>query len=324
MSRKALLTGFAVIALGLIVAGVGLTYLQNPAGGADAVDIPLLPNIIGSSGPYVLAAPFPDVNDSYPVYRTVPPDTSAEEIQRIANRFGVSGEIESMPSNGKIRLVDPSKDPVAELAFYTNSGAFTYSIPGKLHPKFPDGEAVLPSNKETRAIATNYLQERGLLSDDVYFEGVSVRDRYGHVTPTSHTVYNLTKHVAFVQEIQGIRVYGAGVGLTINERGEVVSAGSTLRKFDPKPVRDVKIVTPEQAYQQLSAGDVMIQPLPEDYDKIVVTSISLGYWMETKTEPQKYIVPVYVFSGLAVWDGKSEEIVRYVSAIDPSEVQGLT
>jgi len=210
-----------------------------------------------------------------------------------------------MPSNGKIRLVDTSKDPVAELAFYTNSGAFTYSIPDKLHPKLPDGEADLPSDKETCAIATNYLQERGLLSDDVYFESVSVRDTYGHVTPTSHTVYNLTKHVSFVKEIQGIRVYGAGVGLTINERGEVVSAGSTLREFDPKPVFEVKIVTPERAYQQLSSGNVMIQPLPEDYDKIVVTNISLGYWMETKTEPQEYIAPVYVFSCTAVWDGKS-------------------
>jgi len=210
-----------------------------------------------------------------------------------------------MPSNGKIRLVDTSKDPVAELAFYTNSGAFTYSIPDKLHPKLPDGEADLPSDKETCAIATNYLQERGLLSDDVYFESVSVRDTYGHVTPTSHTVYNLTKHVSCVKEIQGIRVYGAGVGLTINERGEVVSAGSTLREFDPKPVFEVKIVTPERAYQQLSSGNVMIQPLPEDYDKIVVTNISLGYWMETKTEPQEYIAPVYVFSCTAVWDGKS-------------------
>jgi hypothetical protein len=324
MNRKALLTGFAIVALGLIVAGVGLTCLQQAAPGTPIIDIPSIPNIIGSSGPYVLAAPFPDVNDSYPVYRTIPPNTSTEEIRRIGNRFEVSGELKPVPSDNVVRLVDDSKDPVEELRYYTNSGAFTYSIPGKLHPKFPDGEAVLPSDKETRAIATNYLQERGLLSDNVYFESVSVRDRYGHVTPTSHTVYNLTKHVSFVQEIQGIRVYGAGVGLTINERGEVVSAGSTLRKFDPKPVRDVKIVTPEQAYQRLSSGNVVIQPLPEDYDKIVVTNISLGYWMETKTEPQKYIVPVYVFSGLAVWDGKSEEIVRYVSAIDPSEVQDLT
>ncbi len=324
MKKNASLAVFAVIVLEIIVAGVGLPYLHQAAPGADTIGILSIPDIVGASGPYVLAAPFPDVNDSYPVYRTVPPDTSTEEVRRIGDLFGVSGERESVSSNGAIRLVDTSKDPAAELTFYTNSGAFTYSVPGKLHPKFPDEEAVLPSDEETRSIATNYLLERGLLSDDVSFESVHVRDTYGHVTPISHTVYNLTKHVSFVQEIQGIRVYGAGVGLTINEWGEVVSAGSTLREFDPKPVRDVKIVTPEEAYQRLSSGDVMIQPLPEDYDKIVATDISLGYWMETKTEPQKYIVPVYVFSCVAIRDGKSEEVVRYVPAVDPSEMEGIT
>jgi len=325
MNRKALLTGFAVVALGVIVAGIGLAYLQNPAGGADAIDSPLLPNIIGPSGPYVLAAPFPAVNDSYPVYRTIPPDTSAEEIRRIGKLFGVSGDVKGpQTSNGEAKIVDDSKGSAERFYYYTNSGAFRYSIPDKKYPNTPDRQPNLPSDEEARVIAATYLKERGLLPEDVHFEEVRIGCSYESSTLTSHTVYTLTKQVSFVKEIQGLQVYHAGVGVTIGENGEVVGAGSTLRKFDPKPVRDVKIVTPEQAYQRLSSGDVVIQPLSEDYDKIVVTNISLGYWMETKTEPQKYIVPVYVFSCVATWDGKSEEIVRYVPAVDPTEGQGLT
>jgi len=121
-----------------------------------------------------------------------------------------------------------------------------------------------------------------------------------------------------------IRFPGINNGVTVGENGEVVAVSNSLRKFDPKPVRNVKIITPEQAFQQLSSGNVMIQPLPEDYDKIVVTNISLGYWMETQTEPQDYLTPVYVFSCVAVWDGKSEGVSRYVPAVDPSEMQYLT
>jgi len=325
MNRKALLTGFTVIALGIIVAGGGLIYLQQTASGTDTLGTPSIPNILGPSGPYILAVPFPDVNDSYPVYRTVPPDTSAEEIRRIGNLFGVSGDVKGpQTSNGEAKIVDDSKGSAERFYYYTNSGAFRYSIPEKEYPNTPDRQPNLPSDEEARVIAATYLKERGLLPEDVHFEEVRIGCSYESSTLTSHTVYTLTKQVSFIKEIQGLQVYHAGVGVTIVENGEVVSAGSTLRKFDPKPVRDVKIVTPEQAYQRLSSGDVVIQPLSEDYDKIVVTNISLGYWMETKTEPQKYIVPVYVFSCDASWDGNTEQVIRYVPAVDPSEVQGLT
>jgi len=52
----------------------------------------------------------------------------------------------------------------------------------------------------------------------------------------------------------------------------------------------------------------------------VVNDISLGYWMEIKTEPQKYVLPVYVFSCVT----PSGAHRQYVSAVDPSEMQYLT
>jgi len=329
MNRKILLAGFIVLALGIIVTGAGLTCLQQAALGTDIIGTPSIPNILGPSGPYTLAAPFPDVNDSYPVYRTVPPDTSAEEIQRIGNLFGVSGDVKGpQTSSGEAKIVDDSKGSTERtderLYYCTNSGAFQYIIPAKAYPYTTHRQPDLPSDEEARAIATDYLKERGLFPADVYLENVKIGSSYQNRSPTSVTVYNLTKHVNFIKKIQGLRVHTAGITVAIGENGEVVAVSSSLRKFDPKPVREVKVITPEQAYQRLSAGDIMIQPLSGDYDKIVVTNISLGYWMGTQTEPQEYIVPVYVFSCTAVWDGKSEEVFRYVQAVDPSEVQDLT
>ncbi|MFA7199500.1 MAG: hypothetical protein WC093_09420, partial [Methanoculleus sp.] len=280
MEKKTLLAGFSVLILGIALVGIGLAYHQQTAEGVNGSSIPFIPKIAGSSGSYVLTATFPVVNDSYPVYQTVTPGAASEEVRRLGNLFGLSGEMKSVPSGDEVRLVDDSKDPAAELQYYTNSGAFLYRIPEKVYPDFPDEQADLPSDEETRKIVTDYLAERGLLPDDVYFEKVSVKDQYAHTDLISTTVYNLTKHVSFIKEIQGLRVYNAGVGATINERGEVVSAGNSLRELSPEPVRDVKIVTPEEAYQRLIAGDVVMRVLPDGYDEVVVSDISLGYWME--------------------------------------------
>jgi hypothetical protein len=312
-SRKALLTGFAVVALGIIAAGVGLICLQQAAPGTPIIDIPSIPNIIGSSGPYILAAPFPDVNDSYPVYRTVLPDNSTEEKRRIGDLFGVSGDMKK-PERTDGRVY-----------YYTNSGAFQYIIPAKAYPYATNRQPDIPSDEEARVIAMDYLKEHGLLSGDIHATGVSVGSSFvDRSAAPGGAEYILTKLVIFVEEIEGLPVQNAGIGVAIGENSEVVAVSNSLREFDPKPIRDVKIITPKQAYQRLSAGDLMIQPLPEDYDKLVVTNISLGYWMATQTEPQNYIVPVYVFSCNAMWDSKSEEVFRYVPAVDPSEVQDLT
>ncbi|MDN7023544.1 hypothetical protein FGU65_01280 [Methanoculleus sp. FWC-SCC1] len=311
MRKNVFLAVFAVIVLGIVVAGVGLPYLHPAAPGADTIGILSIPNIVGSSGPYVLAAPFPDVNESYPVYRTVLPGNGTGEKRRLDNLFGVSGDAKTPePSAGSVY-------------YYVNSGAFQYIIPEKAYPYTTHQQPDIPSDEETRAIATAYLKERGLLSDGVYFEDVSVGSSCGSIGPTV-TEYILTKHVHFIKKIQGLRVYNAGITVSIGENGEVVAVSNSLRKFDPKPVRDVKIIMPEQACQRLCSGNLTKDPLPWEYDKIMVTDISLGYWMEIQTEPQEYIAPVYAFSCTATWNGKSAEVVRYVPAVDPAEMEGLT
>jgi len=313
MKKTTILTRFAVIALGIVIAGAGLTYLQQTAPGIETIGIPSIPNIIGLSGPYVLATSFPDVNDSYPVYQTVLPDNSIEEKRRIGDLFGVSGDVKT-PERSAGRLY-----------YYTNSGAFQYIIPAKAYPYATHRQPDIPSDEEACVIAMDYLKERGFLSGDVHATGVSVGSSFvdGSATPGG-AEYILTKHITFAGEIGGLRVHNAGIGVSIGENGEVVAVSNSLRKFDPKPVRDVKIVTPEQAYQRLRSGDLTKNPLPWDYDTITVTNISLGYWMEDQAQPQQYIVPVYVFSCAAAWDGKSEGVSRYVSAVDPSEMQYLT
>lgn len=320
MKKMTMIMGFSVMILGIVLVVVGIPYLQPSSAGN--YETPSFPQTIGSEGRYVLAAAFPVVNNSYPVYKTIPPDITDKGVKRLGDMFGLSlNTMESKIYSNKIRISDHSKTPPARLTVYTNSGAFTYDIPEKKYPYTTDSQPNLPSDEEARAIATKYLSDRNLFPDDVHFEGVSIGSQYGEYSPTSNIVYTLTKHVLFTKEIQGIQVYNAAITVTIGEKGEVVGFSNSLRELDPNPVHHVKIISPEEAYQQLLSNNLMIRPMADDSNQIVVKGISLGYWMEIQTMPQEYVLPVYAFSCTSIRGDKEEQVMRYVSAVEPSEMQ---
>jgi hypothetical protein len=303
MNKTVFKVGLVVIVLGIVVVMAGI--------------IPFF-NILGVSGLYVLAISHPVVNDSYPVYKTVPPDITDEEVKRFGALFNVSGDVQDYrPTSGISSITDYSKHPQAVLEVYRNSGAFTYRIPEKYYPYTTDRQPDLPSDEEAREIATKYLQDRNLLSDDMHFTTVSIGSLYEHQSPNSYTGYKLTKNVGFVKEIQGVYVYNAGITVTIGDKGEVVDAGSSLRELEPEPFRYVKIITPEQAHQRLLSNDVVVR-LTCCTGSYIVKNISLGYWMDIKAYPQKYVLPVYAFSCESI---EGEHITLYVWAIEPSEMQ---
>ncbi len=320
MKKMTMILGFTVIILGITVVVVGMPYFQSSMDGK--YEIPSFPQTIGSEGRYVPAAAYPVVNDLYPVYQTVPLGTTDAEVKRISNMAGVSTNTKKTEiTSDIIEISDNSKEPAADLTIYPNSGTYNYRIPEKYYPYSTNAQPDIPSDEKAHAIATKYLSDRNLLPDDVHFERVSIGSQYGEYSPTSNIVYTLTKHVLFAKEIQGIAVYNAGITVTIGERGEVVGITNSVRELDPNPVRYVKIISPEEAYQRLLSNDLIMKPMSDDSNELVVNNISLGYWMEIPTRAQKYVLPVYAFSCISVRGDKEEQVMRYVSAVEPSEMQ---
>lgn len=319
MKKITMIMGFSVVILGIILLVVGLPYLQHSS--VRNYETPSFPQSIGSEGRYTLASSYPVVNGSYPVYATVPPDTTDAEVKRLGSIFGLSEVTKKTEiTSDVIQYSDHSEKPAIDLTFYPNSGAYNVRIPEKYIPSTPNTQPDIPSDEEARAIATEYLADHNLLPEDVHFEGVSIGSQYEDYSPTLQ-VYTLTKHVLFRKEIQGIDVYNAGITVTIGENGEVVGFSNSLRELDPNPVRHVKIISPEEAYKQLLSNNLMVRPMADDSSQIVVKGISLGYWMEIQTMPQEYVFPVYAFSCMSILGDKGEQVMRYVSAVDPSEME---
>ncbi|MGV8129203.1 MAG: beta-propeller fold lactonase family protein [Methanolinea sp.] len=263
---------------------------------------------------YPLETDFPIVDESYPVYRTIIPNLTNEEIQQLGALFGVSGEVEDyIPSSGISRITDYSRDPYAIFEFNRNSGAYRYQIPDKVFSDSTSIQPDLPSDEEARIIATEYLQERDLFPADLHFSGVSI----GSASGDSTHMFNLTKHVGFTREIAGIPVCNTGITVTIGEGGEVVGVTNSVRQYDPVPVRYMEIRTPVQAYERLRAGDLIMRPLCcTSY--YAVRNISLGYWIEDTVSTQEYMLPVYAFA--CHEPSGTEEITLCVWAVDPADV----
>jgi hypothetical protein len=311
---------FAVIAV-LVLAIIGVCIISIPhLIGQTNSDAGALFTVTGS-GIYILDAAYPTVPDYIPIYRIKQVDISYEKAAQLALSMGMKGDIQYSGRPGVIQITDDSKNPPESIDIYTTSGAFRYSIPSK-EGRSVTYQPLLPSYDEAKKIADTYLEERNLLRNDFTFEKVKVGDsqetwRAGDTKPLTH--YDINLYVIYRRTINGIPAT-EGITVTIGENGEVVGLTYKATAIEEKAFRNVKIITPEEAYNQLVEGNVLIKPLPGVDSTIRITNVSLQYYMKAEVYEQQFVLPIYVFSGVEP-SYDSSPIVLYVSAIDPDELK---
>lgn len=255
-------TGIAVLVLAII--GVGI------------IAIGALFTATGN-GIYILNAAYPAVPDYVPIYKTKEVNMTYEKAAQLALSMGIKGDILRLSSGGVI--TDDSKNPPESIKIYTKSGAFRYSIPSK-EGRTVTYQPLLPSYDEAKKIADTYLEEKNLLRDDFTFDKVKVGDsqekwRAGDTKPLAH--YDINLQVIYRRTINGIPTTES-ITVTIGENGEVVGLAYQARAIEEKPFRNVKIITPEEAYNHLVAGNVLIKPITNFDSTIRITNISLQYY----------------------------------------------
>jgi hypothetical protein len=184
-------------------------------------------------------------------------------------------------------------------------------------------QPLLPSHDDAKKIADKYLGDRNLLRDDFRFKEVKdgariETHRRGVSKPITSYVINL--FVIYERYINGTPTTGGSTVVYIGENGEVVGLLHRARAVEEKPFRYVKIIRPEEAYRNLVGGKVLIRSTSDS--PVVITNISLRYYLKEEIEPQNFVMPVYVFSGVDMLHDSSP-VIRYVSAVDPEELKDL-
>ncbi len=271
---------------------------------------------------FVLNTDYPQTNGEYVVFKTVPISVTNKYVEEIGRLFDLTGIPELInPLAGEIELVDNTKTLSERLIVYKSSGAFIYDIPDKAYPTAVETQPVLPSKVEAERIATEYLSSKGLLPEDAKVERIFVNQqqevwKQGLVKPVK--VFDITLAVRYNRNINGIPIYGDEFVVFIGDNGEVVGILKSWR--DITQYDSAKMKTPAQAYDELRGGKTVLPEYQDVYDRVVINDISLGYWMEPRDVQQSYVLPVYVFTGTAIQNGKEGAYTQYVHAVLPEEL----
>ncbi|MDI6719815.1 MAG: calcium-dependent protein kinase [Methanomicrobiales archaeon] len=310
-----------------IIVGIAFALIAICAVLATSADLGtggIIPPAQGSgSEKFTLNADFPQFDGEYAVYRSVPVSVTDEYVQEIASLFGLKGTPERInPLAGEIELVDTTKTMSERITVYKSSGAFLYDIPDKTYPTAVDAQPVLPSDAEAEKIARDYLSSKRLLPEDAQVEKIFVNQQQevwegGMDKPLK--VFDITLAVRFNRNIDGIPVYGDEFVVFIGNNSEVVGVLRNWR--DITPYSATRIKTAAEAYDELRGWKTILPEYQDVNDRIVINSISLGYWMEPRSYEQEYVLPVYVFRGVAIRDGRENPYIQYVYAVVPEDLE---
>ncbi len=276
-----------------------------------------LPAVAGAGEEkYSLTAEFPEVRDSYTLYRVVPAAITEEQVRKIAEQFGLSGEPKAASeATGEFLLIDASKDPEEQVSVYAHSGGVAYHIPDLELPTEVTRQPDLPTDAEAEKIALAFLEKTGMQSPDARVVKTEVNQKQedwkaGESEPG--VSYDVTKAVRFGRSLDGLPVYGDEFAVILGDGGEVVGLVKTWREVTPDG--NASLRSSREAYEDLLAAKTVRPHGGGEYDQITIENVAIGYWMEPGGVVQDLVRPVYAFSGTAVRGGAPEPYIEYVFA----------
>lgn len=167
---------------------------------------------------------------------------------------------------------------------------------GKLEKSSP-----APTPEEARKAADDFLAMIGPLPFPVHFSEVVIGEAIvsgAGDKPGDRVVTKL--NVSYFAEIEGIPVYGA-VGIQVGAGPAVVTMINRLRQVAPD--QKLPILSPQEAFDKLRAGECHIGKGPTWNATGNVKSIKLAYLQDILAEDLSYVMPVYIFEGDAIADG---------------------
>jgi hypothetical protein len=247
----------------------------------------------------VLNVDLPEFPDKLNYYATVQPEITAEWVQGIGDKLGISDEVGFSTSGN--RFVMSQGDEWLEVN--EDNGAVT--VRGIHIPHEMDGS--LSSSENAAVIATEFVKYLGLWDDNISLN--EVRLRY------EDTPGRQEWGVSFRQDVGGYPIVGGSKNfhVIVNPYGTILSAGL----YNPKLqyAGEVDCITTHQAYGIMLSGDALEFIVSADETQILINDVYIGYYIETQRELQEYFMPVYVFEGERVYSNGDTQVFRcYVEA----------
>lgn len=303
-------TAAAIInaALGERSATPGATPAQVPAG---EVAVRLPPADIPSTNERgysyqleaSLSASLDNVPEDAPVYRLVSEQVTKSEVAALAERLGLTGEVEVRGDD--VFAVSGNGD-----LFVAGSLIQYLAIPSP-----EPGE--LPSDEQAVTAARDWLVGTGLAPPDL---------GSGEIVTRSSEVNRVVVQFAPIQPERLLAAYPTVV-VTLGSSGQVVEARvqwPTIERHDLYRLRPA-----ESAWRDVEAGRAYIEAPLEGADieqgseitgTVLYDEISVGYTTSGPPGGEQYLQPVFIFSGQLTPEGTTESypVSAYVPALPSS------
>jgi len=258
----------------------------------------------------VLNCEYPRVPDKIPVLKVINRNLTEEEVLTIAKElFNFTGEVISRPRGEPEILALEVTDGFRHLVVF-NCGAIEYSE----EYGGSQGSGKVPSPSKCREIANNFLNKvinYGLIPKTSLIKIEYYYDNVGMTTSTDIAEYVESWAVHYKVLFNNTPLQGdVGVSVWIGSNGRIVEFYGDWREVEFGELLEVT-VTPEDAFKSLTTKyGLMSKP-----SKIIINNIYLSWWADSLLNKQTYLIPVYVFEGVAIFsNGEKLDYVRSLAA----------
>jgi|YelNatPaOPRAMG01_1025707.scaffolds.fasta_scaffold33938_4 hypothetical protein len=323
MKAKILLLAIVILTTTIILyASLNSSHYQRGAFEAKqnwSMLPPLFLNVLsldhGNPFPFtvVVNTTFPEAPDKLMVYRIVP--MSQKEGELFASNLARKIMKNAVLHNGSTTPIEKEE----RYYYYFTNGTHELEVDIRLgwfrYMKRGDWGLLRPQRiSEDEAIerAKTVLGKLGLIPPDSVISvssglsavGVSFRVKFGNYTAQT-----------------------LGVSIAFGEKGEILCIEGLTYSF--KPYSEFKIMSPEKAYEILleyikygspRKGQLICIMSTHYFDKLIINSIKIKYEVGGGYPQRAYIMPTYVFKGLArdPYTGKYELFEAVIDAVDRS------
>lgn len=246
------------------------------------------------------------------IYKFKQPNVSENDVQQLAQKFNLNGEIKYEPRNGVYNIRDGSKLLWVE----TKTGKWSYQNQSKA---YSNGESTpnIPTDEEAKAIAIQQIQSLGLPVNEFKVADVTKVTEEG---APGQPVKVLSKAVFLYRQINNQSILGVSrIIVMVGDNGEV--AGISKFYKETEPFNNCPLKTFEKAYEELKSGATSSN-ISGKATHAKIRNVELRYWEDAGAiSDQPYLQPVYVFKGETMIDGKIETFDAIVPAIEGSSIE---
>jgi Fungalysin/Thermolysin Propeptide Motif len=187
-----------------------------------------------------------------------------------------------------------------ETAFYANeSDANKYyfvvrkDIPMISFQKLNSRSGLPQSKDQSIAAVTTFLQKNNLLRPGTK-EPVVDNNVGESLTPSGERHLNWkTNVISYPQMINGLPVFNAQFNVEVDSNNNIIGLFKNWRDYTP--YKESYLKSPKIAFEEFRIKNSQSQQ--GNPDKIVVSNVSLGYYMQSSEHSENYLQPTYTFDG---------------------------